>query len=86
MTSRRTILRNFKNCSAIEVVTVHEDPGDEVSDMCEHDFRLNIDGQVACVKCFVLDDEMELPMEEDSSQVESTEIPEFWGTQVTFEE
>ncbi len=54
--------------------------------MCEHDFRLNADGEVACVKCFVLDDEMELPMEEDSSQVESTEIPEFWGTQVTFEE
>lgn len=86
MTSRRTILRNFKNCSAIEVVTVREDPGDEVLDMCEHDFRLNADGQVACVKCFVLDDEMELPTEEDSSQVENTGIPEFWTTQVTFEE
>lgn len=54
--------------------------------MCEHDFRLNADGEVACIKCFARDDEMELPVGEHSLRMPEVKAPEFWASQVTFEE
>ena len=54
--------------------------------MCEHDFRLNADGEVTCIKCFALDDEMELPVVEHSLRSPEVTAPEFWASQVTFEE
>ena len=54
--------------------------------MCEHDFRLNADGEVACIKCFARDDEMELPVGEHSLRSPEVTTPEFWASQVTFEE
>lgn len=65
---------------------VSEDAEKEVSEMCEHDFRLGADGQVTCVKCFVLDDEMELPTRELLPETTETKMPDFWATQVSFEE
>jgi hypothetical protein len=54
--------------------------------MCEHDFQLDVDGQVTCIKCFARDDEMELPSQEHSSQTAYSESQDFWATQTSFEE
>lgn len=54
--------------------------------MCQHDFRLMADGEVSCIRCFARDDEMELPGEENRSQRDDTVAPDFWATQVNFEE
>jgi len=42
------------------------DANEEMVFKCEHDFRLNADGEVTCIKCFARDDEMELPVGEHS--------------------
>jgi hypothetical protein len=54
--------------------------------MCEHDFQLGADGEVRCIKCFVGDDEMELPIPENSDEVSVPLKPDFWASQVSFEE
>ena len=71
------------------------DANDEMVFMCEHDFRLNADGEVTCIKCFARDDEMELPVvhhcrrsTDESAETKTSEAKasEFWATQVSFEE
>jgi hypothetical protein len=56
--------------------------------MCDHDFQLGTNGQVSCVKCFVSDDEMELPSPKSLDEDEDVDAPpvDFWATQVSFEE
>jgi hypothetical protein len=53
---------------------------------CKYDFRLGADGEVRCIKCFVGDDEMELPAEENLAEESAPPAPEFWATQTNFEE
>ena len=54
--------------------------------MCDHDFQLNSDGEVRCIKCFVGDDEMELPVHKTLDEAIDAPPADFWATQVSFEE
>jgi len=54
--------------------------------MCEHDFQLGDNGEVRCTKCLGRDDEMELPNPENSGEVNVPFNPDFWASQVSFEE
>jgi hypothetical protein len=54
--------------------------------MCEHDFQLGADGEVRCIKCFVGDDEMELPVHKKLDEVTDAPSADYWATQVSFEE
>ncbi len=54
--------------------------------MCDHDFQLSVDGEVRCIKCFIGDDEMELPVREESADAADAPSADFWATQVSFEE
>ena len=54
--------------------------------MCEHDFQRNPDGEVICIKCFVVDDDMELPLDKTLDEVIDAPPADFWATQVSFEE
>ncbi len=57
-----------------------------VTYICDHTFQLNADGEVRCTKCFVLDDEMVIDRGEDTVETQAPKTPDFWETQVSFEE
>lgn len=53
--------------------------------MCDHDFQRSADGEVRCSKCFVDDDEMELPVQENLDGTTDAPVVDYWATQVSFE-
>lgn len=55
--------------------------------ICEHIFKLNIEGEVRCVLCNVPDDELELPGQVYPSSGQSLKNvdEDFWSSQVSFE-